>query len=279
MTARWSPPTESELQLASLAGELRFVFEQALVDGAELLDIEGGVVDADELAAAWMPVETEGAQAAEEHVVAEGAAGERVHGFGREQIAREGRDAELGARTVRLEETEAGLQREPEVVAARVGEVAFLRETAQARDAVELVVDVALRPRCIGREDQVTLLDHHQEEQPVDEPQELLVVVTGQEVAGGGGRTQGLVTRVRQETVAEVEDRLLDRLAQPLADAGAGVEGVLMVALDQALRRGVVGQRQAGDVEQTIEDGKVGEETVVEDAVEVELEVALLDQP
>ena len=83
---------------------------------------------------------------------------------------------------------------------------------------------------------------------------------------------------MRQETVAEIEDRLLDRFAEPLADAGTGVEGVLMVALDQAFSRGVVCQRQAGGVEQTIEDGKVGEETVGEDAVEVELEVTLLDQ-
>ena len=83
---------------------------------------------------------------------------------------------------------------------------------------------------------------------------------------------------VRQETVAEVEDRLLDRSAEPLADAGSRVEGVLMIALDQALRRGVVCQRQAGGVKQTIEDSKVGEETVGEDTVEVELKVTLLDQ-
>ena len=83
---------------------------------------------------------------------------------------------------------------------------------------------------------------------------------------------------MRQETVAEVEDRLLDRFAEPLADAGSGVKGVLMVALDQALRRSVVCQRQAGGVKQTIEDGEVGKETVGEDTVEVELQVTLLDQ-
>ena len=40
-------PAESELQLPSLTGELRLVFEQTLIDRAELLDIEGGIVDAD----------------------------------------------------------------------------------------------------------------------------------------------------------------------------------------------------------------------------------------
>ena len=79
------------------------------------------------------------------------------------------------------------VQREPDVVAAWVGEVPFLRETAQAGDTVELVMDVALRSRCASREDQIPLLDHHKEQQPVDEAQELLVVVTGQEIAAGGG--------------------------------------------------------------------------------------------
>ncbi len=67
-------------------------------------------------------------------------------------------------------------------------------------------------------------------------------------------------------------------LAQAIADAGAGVERVLVVALDQALGGGVVADRQAGGVQQPVEDGEVGEEAVGEDAVEVELEVGELDE-
>ena len=80
---------------------------------------------------------------------------------------------------------------------------------------------VARRPGRVGREDQVPLLDHHEEEQAVDEPQELLVVVTGREMAVDNGRAETVVVVVREETVTEVENRVLNRVAQPLADAGA----------------------------------------------------------
>ena len=270
---------KAEVQLVAFARELRLVLEQTLIDRAELLDVEGRVVYPDELTAVRVPVEAEGAQAAEEHVVAEGAAGERADGRGREQIASQGRDAELGAGAVCFEQAETGLQRKPEILAARVGEVALLREAAQAGHAVELAVNIALHPGCVRREDQVPLFDHHEEEQAVDETQELLVVVTGREIAVDNGRAETVVVGVREETVAEVKNRALNRMAQPRADAGARVERVLVVLLDQARGRRVVRQRQAGGVKQPVEDSEVGKEAVGEDAVEVELKVALLDQP
>ena len=141
------------------------------------------------------------------------------------------------------------MQCKPEVVTTRVGKVTFLREPAQAGDAVELAVDVTLLPRCTGREDQVTLLYHHQEEQAVNQPQKLLVVVVGFEVAVDDGCTQDIVVGVRKETIAEIENRLFDYFTQPVADAGARIEGVLMVALNEALCCSIVGPRQAGSVE------------------------------
>jgi len=52
----------------------------------------------------------------------------------------------------------------------------------------------------------------------------------------------------------------------------------LVVALDQAFRRGVCGDGQSRGVEKAVEDGEVGEEPVVEDAVEVELQVGEFDE-
>ena len=61
------------------------------------------------------------------------------------------------------------------------------------------------------------------------------MVITGRLLAVGNCSPKVVVVGVREETAAEVEDRLLDCVAQPFADAGALVEGILMVALDQAL--------------------------------------------
>jgi len=44
-----------------------------------------------------------------------------------------------------------------------------------------------------------------------------------------------------------------------------------MVALDPALGGGFVSEWQARGVQQTIENGEIGEESVSEDAVEIEL--------
>lgn len=67
--------TELKSPLASFASEFRLEFKQSLVDRAEFLNVEGGVVHADEVAAVGMPVEAEGTQAAEQHIVAERAIG------------------------------------------------------------------------------------------------------------------------------------------------------------------------------------------------------------
>jgi hypothetical protein len=82
-----------------------------------------------------------------------------------------------------------------------------------------------------------------------------------------------------QETVGEVADGLFHRLGQAVADARAGIEGILVVALDQAFRRGFVAGRQTGDVQQPVEHREVGKQAVGKDAVEVEFQVAELDEP
>ncbi len=109
--------------------------------------------------------------------------------------------------------------------------------------------------------------------------QQVLVVGFRRESPVATACAQRFVGGMGQKAVAEVADRLLDGAAQPFADARARVERILVIALDQAFGgRSLVG-RQASGVQQPVEDGEVGKETVGEDAVQVELEVGELDQP
>lgn len=84
----------------------------------------------------------------------------------------------------------------------------------------------------------------------------------GPQAACRDGLPQAVIGRVGEEAVGEGADGLFHRLAQSLADAGAGVEGILAVALDQAFRRSLVAGRQAADVEQPIEHREISKQAV-----------------
>ena len=81
-----------------------------------------------------------------------------------------------------------------------------------------------------------------------------------------------------QKAVAEIANGLLHGAAQAVADARARIERILVVALDPAFGGAslVSGRREA--CSSRIEDGEVGKQTVGKDAVEVELQVAQLDE-
>ena len=87
------------------------------------------------------------------------------------------------------------------------------------------------------------------------------------------------VVRVVEEPVGEREDDGLDGGAEAVADAGAGIERVLVVDLDGGLAGGVLPHREAGRVEKPVEEGEVGEEFLGEDAFEVELDEREVDEP
>lgn len=81
-----------------------------------------------------------------------------------------------------------------------------------------------------------------------------------------------------QEAVGDFFNDFLHGAAQAVANAGAGVEGVLVVNLDGSLGDGVLFDRQAGGVEQAVEQRKVGEEFLRENAVEIELDEGEFDE-
>ena len=178
-----------------------------------------------------------------------------------------------------LEQAEGGEQAKPVIVAALVGEVALFREQAQAFDAVVTAEDVALLTGSRGREDEIALLDDQQEEQAVDQAQQVLVVSFRRQLAIADGLPQRFVIPMGDEAIGEITDGLLDSLGQAIANPCAGIERILVVALDQAFGGGIVAERQAGGVQQPVEHREVGKQAVGKDAVEVEFEVGELDQP
>jgi hypothetical protein len=152
-------------------------FEEALIDGAELLDVEGGVVDADGDVRVLVFVEGEGAEAEEGGGVVEVAVADEADGVGAEEVTGERGDAEAGAGAAGFEELEAGEDGQPGVVFARVVEVAGIGEAADALETVEAVIEVALGGGRREGVNEVALFDDEQEEEAVDEAEELLEVV------------------------------------------------------------------------------------------------------
>lgn len=82
-----------------------------------------------------------------------------------------------------------------------------------------------------------------------------------------------------EQAVGEIEDDAVDGGAEAIADAGAGVEGVLVVDFNRGLGDSVLPDRQAGGVEQAVEEGEVGEKFLGENAFQVELDEGEFDEP
>lgn len=70
----------------------------------------------------------------------------------------------------------------------------------------------------------------------------------------------------------------MDGGAEAIADAGAGVEGVLVVNFNRCLGDGFLANGQTGGMEKSVEQGKVCEEFLGEDAFEVELDEGEFDK-
>ena len=194
------------------------------------------------------------------------------------EISGERCKSDFGSGTAGFEEAEGGEQGQPEVVLALVGEVAFFGEAAESGDGIAAVEDFALLGRGGRRKDQVAFLDDHQEQQAIDQSQQGFVVVISGELSGGELLAERFVGGVIEESVAEAEDGMFDGGGESFADAGSGIEGILVVAFDQAFGGGVAGAGQSGSVQDAVEDGEVGEETVGEDAFKVEFDEALFDE-
>ena len=150
------------------------------------------------------------AQAGEQDFVVQPAVVQQADGIAVEQVAGQRGDAQLWSVVGVLEQLEGVPQAGPCVLIVAVGEVAVLGQPPQPADAVVVVVDVAVAAVGSGAEDQVAFLDHHQEQQPIDQPQLPLVEGLARGLAGADGLAQGVVVGMVEETVGQRRDGLLD---------------------------------------------------------------------
>ena len=117
---------EAELDGVAVVDEDRLVFEQAFVNGTELLHVERSVVHPNKLMVLRVLVDIEGTQAAEEHVIAQCARGQQRDRLVAEEVASQRGDAQLLAGAVGLKEPEGGKQRQPHVMPTMIGKVTML---------------------------------------------------------------------------------------------------------------------------------------------------------
>jgi len=149
--------------------------------------------------------------------------------------------------------------------------VACLRQLCQTPQAAHAVMFAIDRMR--GQ--QIPLLGDHEEKQAVDQAQELLVEPGRLEFAVVGGLTQVSVVRMTEQAVGELLYGLLDPIAEPLADTATLLDGLGVPALQKARLGFLIGMRQAGAMEQPVEEREVGKMIALEQGPEVELDVSL----
>jgi len=171
---------EGEVEFSVDVGDAGFELQQALIDGAEFLDVEGTVVDPHELAGGGIGEEGELAEGGEESGVVERAIFQHAEGAAFEEIAAERGDAEFEAAAGFVHEAEEGDEGEPGIVVAGIGEVGFFREAAEAGERVAEVVDLPEALGGAGDMGEAAFLDDHEEEQAVDEAEEVRIEASGE---------------------------------------------------------------------------------------------------
>lgn len=115
-----------------------------------------------------MLIQAEGAQAAEQHVIAQHGARQRANGCGVEQITGQRGKAEFVARAMSFEQAEGGEHCQPEIVVAFVGEMALFGQQAQAFETVVAAVNIPLLAAARRRKYQITFFDDEQEKQAIN---------------------------------------------------------------------------------------------------------------
>ncbi len=145
------------------------------------------------------------------------------------------------------------------------GEVACLGLVAGSGREHEALAAAAVAP----------VLDGGKEDEAVDEAQQLLE--EGLPVVGALGVLQGAaqrrVGRVRQEPGAQLAQGLGDLVAQPAAHGDAGLLAGGAPVLPGAVGRRRIGRAEAAGVGEQPEGAEVGEQFLLEDRFEVDLDI------
>ncbi|WP_233225172.1 hypothetical protein [Nocardia sp. MDA0666] len=115
----------------------------------------------------------------------------------------------------------------------------------------------------------IAVLRDEDEQQPVDQPQQGVVQGVDVEI-----RTQSRVVRMPEESGAQRGDRLGHTVAQLVQGPSSGCDRVEPPSLEPAAGRGgAVGDREAGDVQQPIQQDELAEQLAVEDRLQIELDI------
>ena len=264
-----------EVEGALVLGDAGGVVEQGFVDGAEFFDVEVGVVDAAE-ALVFGAVVGEVADGLEELVVgAFGGFEVLAGGFG-EEFAVEGGESDDAGGAFVAADAEGLAEADPEVgvVVVLAGAVGAFAEASDAvvagEDGVFVRVGVGVGVGVAGEE--FAFFGDHEEEEAVDEVEQLAVELGGVEFAVLEGLAELGVVFAPEDCAAEGFEGLLDAVAEFVADASAFFDALLVEAFEGALVRGRFGPREAGAVEQAVEEDEVGVGVVADHGFEVELE-------
>jgi len=259
---------QAEHRLAVVILKDRLLFEQTLVDAAELFGIEGAVVDVAGRGVAVFAVSREAPERVEEVPVGEERLVKTLGFLDVEKVPVERGDSQHLAPVLVGEEAECGPKASPQVGMA-VSAGASLGQAAEARDAVVVLVNA------VGRE-QAALLGDHQEQQPVNEAEQLFVELTRREFAARDTLTDRCVLGVAQDGVGDEVHCLFDAVAQPLADAAPLLDAVLVPPLEPAGFGRSAGRGEAAAMQEAEEKGEIGKLAFSgEDGFEIELQVRL----
>ncbi len=212
---------------------------------------------------------------------------EPVERVGAEEHAAQGLDAQSRAEVARLEEAEGVHQSEPQVAVLLLAQIGQLRQVAQARGGIVLLVDVLPTDELpvVGMVgllgyvvDQVAVFDDEEEEQAVDEVDEFLVERVGSDRAVGNGLAQRLVALALAAHRCKTDG--LHRFLHGAGETGAYAVAALDAHVEPPLhdRLLVAALAEARGMQQAIHQAELRVFVFVEHAAQVELDVGELDE-
>ncbi len=195
-------------KVAGLQIELGVKLQQRFVDAAQLLRVQVAIIHGQ--AHVVLGGEEQVPQGLQEVPVGDLLLVQRGAGLGRKEKA-----AQAGQSQRRITSAQQGEEQAQLAIEVRVGRAAPIGgQVAQAAQAEEALVSLALLGRGLGREQQVPLLRHRQKDDAVDQAAQLVVEVLPAQVAAAQVGAQLAVGRVAQKAAAQGLDGFLHAVAQ-----------------------------------------------------------------
>ena len=120
------------------------MLKQALIYGAEFLDVEGCVIDADKLMRVGILVEAQGAKAFKDSAIIERTLVKCANSIRAEEVASQWSNAHFLAGTIGFKQAKIGPDGQPEILVPALGEMRVLGQMPNTLKAVVTIIDIAL---------------------------------------------------------------------------------------------------------------------------------------